>query len=99
MLDFEPMVLASKESRTLLEINNSSLKPTRNKVDARNNNRKLLELCKRYEVPVILGSDAHISFDIANYEHLYALLQETEFPEGLIMNRSVEMFKNYLKKY
>ena len=68
-------------------------------LDARENNRKILELCKKYEVPVILGSDAHVSFDIANYEHLYALLQETEFPEGLIMNRSVEMFKNYLKKY
>lgn len=99
MLDFEPMVLASKESHTLLEINNSSLKPTRNKVDARENNRKILELCKKYEVPVILGSDAHISFDIANYEHLYALLQQTEFPEELIVNRSVDVFKNYLKKY
>ena len=97
-LDFEPMVLASKECGTLLEINNSSLKPTRNKVDARDNNLEILHLCKRYEVPVILGSDAHISFDIANYEHLYALLQETEFPEELIVNRSVEIFKNYLKK-
>ena len=97
-LDFEPIVLASKEHHTLLEINNSSLKPTRNKVDARDNNRKLLELCKRYEVPIILGSDAHISFDIANYEFLYALLSQTEFPEELIVNRSVEVFKNYLKK-
>jgi len=25
-------------------------------------------------------------------------LQETEFPEGLIVNRSVEVFKNCLKK-
>ena len=97
-LHFEPMVLAAKECGTLLEINNSSLKPTRNKVDARDNNLEILRLCKRYEVPVILGSDAHISFDIANYEHLYALLQETEFPEELIVNRSVEIFKNYLKK-
>ena len=98
LLDFEPMVLASKECGTLLEINNSSLKPTRNKVDARDNNLEILRLCKRYEVPVILGSDAHISFDIANYEHLYALLQETEFPEELIVNRSVEVFKKCLKK-
>ena len=97
-LDFEPMVLASKECGTLLEINNSSLKPTRNKVDARDNNRELLRLCKKYEVPVILGSDAHISFDIANYEYLYPLLQETEFPEELIVNRSVEVFKKSLKK-
>ena len=97
-LDFEPIVLAAKECRTLLEINNSSLKPTRNKVDARVNNLTLLRLCKQYEVPVILGSDAHISFDIANYQYLYDLLQETEFPEALIVNRSVELFKNYLKK-
>ena len=98
LLDFEPMVLASKECGTLLEINNSSLKPTRNKVDARDNNRELLRLCRRYEVPVILGSDAHISFDIANYEYLYPLLQETEFPEELIVNRSVEVFRKCLKK-
>lgn len=97
-LDFEPMVLASKACGTLLEINNSSLKPTRNKVDARDNNLTILRLCKQYEVPVILGSDAHISFDIANYDHLYPLLQETDFPEALIVNRSVEMFKNHLKK-
>ena len=98
LLDFEPMVLASKECGTLLEINNSSLKPTRNKVDARDNNREILRLCKQYEVPVILGSDAHISFDIANYEYLYSLLQETEFPEELIVNRCVEVFKKCLKK-
>ena len=97
-LDFEPIVLASKESGTLLEINNSSLKPTRNKVDARDNNLEILRLCKQYEVPVILGSDAHISFDIANYEYLYPLLQETEFPEALIVNRGVEVFRNHLKR-
>lgn len=97
-LDFEPIVLASKEWGTLLEINNSSLKPTRNKVDARDNNLEILRLCKQYEVPVILGSDAHISFDIANYGYLYPLLQETEFPEALVVNRSVEVFRNHLKR-
>ena len=97
-LDFEPIVLASKEWGTLLEINNSSLKPTRNKVDACDNNLEILRLCKQYEVPVILGSDAHISFDIANYGYLYPLLQETEFPEALIVNRSVEVFRNHLKR-
>ena len=97
-LDFEPIVLASKECGTLLEINNSSLKPARGKQDARTNNLEILRLCKQYEVPVILGSDAHISFDIANYQYVYDLLQETEFPEPLIVNQSVEMFRNCLKK-
>lgn len=95
-LDFEPIVLAAKEHHTLLEINNSSLKPTRNKPDARKNNLTILRLCKKYEVPVILGSDAHISFDIARYDYLYELLQLTEFPQELIMNSDVNRFKTYL---
>ena len=97
-LDFEPLVLASKEHHTLLEINNSSLKPCRNKPEARNNNLEILRLCKKYEVPVILGSDAHISFDIAEYGYALQLLAETEFPEKLIMNTDVKRFKQYIGK-
>lgn len=96
LLDFEPLVIAAKEHRTLLEINNSSLNPIRHKTEAVGNNLEILRLCKRYEVPVILGSDAHISFDIANYEYLPPLLNETAFPEDLIINTSVEKFRNYL---
>ncbi|MCI5581722.1 MAG: phosphatase [Phocaeicola plebeius] len=95
-LDFEPLVLAAKEHHTLLEINNSSLKPIRHKEEARGNNLEILRLCKRYEVPVILGSDAHISFDIANYQYALELVAETEFPEALIMNTSVQQFTDYL---
>jgi putative hydrolase len=94
-MHLEPLVLAAKEHHTLLEINNSSLKPLRQKVDARDNNLELLRLHKRYGVPVILGSDAHISFDIAEYGRLYELLQLTDFPEELILNTSVERFKAY----
>lgn len=97
LLHFEPMVLAAKEHHTLLEINNSSLKPTRDKPAARENNLTILRLCKQYEVPVILGSDAHISFDIAQYNYLYELFQLTEFPESLIMNGDVYAFRNYLQ--
>ena len=96
-LEFEPIVRAAKEHNTLLEINNSSLKPIRNKATARDNNLEILRLCKRYELPVILGSDAHISFDIANYEYLPTLLHETEFPGDLIINTSVAKFKSFLK--
>ncbi|MDO4755323.1 MAG: phosphatase [Parabacteroides sp.] len=97
LLDFEPIVLASKEYHTLLEINNSSLNPGRNKVHARDNNMTILRLCKQYEVPVILGSDAHISFDVGRHDHIYELLHETEFPEALILNDKVDVFKQRLK--
>ena len=95
-LNFEPIVLAAKEHHTLLEINNSSLKPSRGKKQARPNNLEILRLSKKYEVPVILGSDAHISFDIATCDYALQLVAETEFPEELIMNTSVEKFKSYL---
>ena len=96
-LDFEPIVVAAKEHHTLLEINNSSLNPVRKKLTARDNNLTILRLCKQYDVPVILGSDAHISFGIADYDNIFPLLQETEFPEELIVNRSVDFFKKLFK--
>ena len=93
---FEPIVQAAKEHHTLLEINNSSLRPSRHKVEARPNNMEILRLCKQYEVPVILGSDAHISFDIATYDFALELVNEAEFPEELIINTDVKKFKDYL---
>ena len=86
-----------KETGTLLEINNSSLNPVRHKVKAHDNNLEILRLCKQYEVPVILGSDAHISFSIAQYDHIYPLLQEVDFPDALILNDKPEQFKCLLK--
>lgn len=96
ILHFEPIVRAAAEAHTLLEINNHSLAPVRGKLVARENNLEILRLCKRYDVPVILGSDAHISFQIADYDRLVPLLAETEFPDELIMNHQPERFFDYL---
>ncbi len=96
-LDFEPIVLASGESKTLLEINNSSLIPSRKKLSARANNVEILRLCRKHGVPVILGSDAHVSFSIADYRYLWELLEETDFPEELIMNDKPDEFMAYIR--
>jgi len=95
-LIYEPIVLASKETNTLLEINSSSMRPIRGFNKAADNYIEILNLCKKYEVPVILGSDAHIASDIANYEHCWDLLNKTEFPEALIVNDKPEFFLKYL---
>ena len=95
-LDLEPIVLAAKEAHTLLEINNHSLAPQRQKSEARDNNLELLRLCKKHNVPTILGSDAHISFQIADYTHLLPLLDETDFPDELILNFWPDRFFQYL---
>ena len=95
-LDFEPLVLAAKESHTLLEVNNHSLAPQRHRTIARDNNLEILRLCKKHHVSTILGSDAHVSFQIADYERLYPLLAETDFPDDLVMNYWPERFFEYL---
>ena len=95
---FEPVVLAAKEAHTLLEINSSSLIPSRHKEQARPNNLEILRLCKRYEVPVILGSDAHISFSVGDYRYAWPLIEETGFPEALIVNDKPDFFLRYIDK-
>lgn len=95
-LDFLPIVLAAGEHHTLLEINNSSLNPARHKEKARANNLEILRLCKIHDVPVILGSDAHISFDVGHVERALELVKETDFPEELIMNYDVNRLSSYL---
>lgn len=96
LLDFEPIVRAAAEAHTLLEVNNHSLAPIRKKTVARENNLEILRLCKRYGVPVIMGSDAHISFQIADYGRLLPLVAETGFPDELIMNYWPDRFFEYL---
>ena len=97
-LDFEPIVLAAKEAHTLLEINNHSFSPHRQKPKARENNREILRLCKRHDVPVILGSDAHISFQIADYARVLRLVEEEQFPDEMIMNYWPDQFFKYIDK-
>lgn len=95
-MDFEQLVLASKENHTLLEVNNHSLAPQRKKTVAITNNVEILRLCKKHDVPLILSSDAHISFQIADYSRIMPLVEEVGFPDELIMNYWPNQFFQYV---
>ncbi|MGN0514344.1 MAG: phosphatase [Lachnospiraceae bacterium] len=96
-VDYEVLVKTAKETNTLLEINNNSLKPTGPRKNTRENDITILELCKQYEVPVIFGSDAHVKGDIGNFEMIYPLVEETGFPKKLIANSDIELLKKFLR--
>lgn len=85
-LDFEALVLASKRYGTHLELNNHSLHPARHKAEAPRLMMELMRQARRHDVPLILGSDAHISFDVAGYSHLWPLIAEAGFPDELLLN-------------
>lgn len=98
-LDFRPIVEAAKESHTLLEINSSSLNPARHKREAHDGFVEILRHCKDLDVPVILASDAHVSYSIGDYRYALPLLEETEFPAHLVMNGQPDFFFRYLDLY
>lgn len=95
-LDYKPIVEAAKETHTLLEVNNNSLNPMGARKNTRGNLITMLELCREYGQPVIMNSDAHVFSDVGRRDFSEELIRELDFPEELIVNRSVETFKEYL---
>lgn len=95
-LDYEKIVKAAKENKVMLEINNSSLTPGSFRDGAKENIQTMLKFAKKYSVPVILSSDAHVSNDVGNLEYAIQAVEEAEFPEELVINTNVELFLNYI---
>ena len=95
-LDFERIVKKAKETGTLLEINNASLKPSSFRPGVRENLKKMLHLCMRYETKVIVGSDAHIFFETGALEESEGLLSELDFPEALVLNTNIDKLTAFI---
>lgn len=90
------LVQAAREHHVLLELNNNSLNPKGFRQDAMENDEQILKYCMKYQVPIILGSDAHVEEDIARYDFAEVLLQKMQFPKELIVNYSVEHFLEFI---
>ena len=93
IMDF---VEEAKKHGIALELNNSSLKPGSFRENAYENALIYLKLCKEYGVPVSLGTDSHVCYDIGDFSYAQKAIEEAGFPEELIINTSVERFKAYL---
>lgn len=92
-VEIETVVLTAKETGTLLELNNNSLMPRRNKPLAHDNFKRMLTFCMQYRVPIIVSSDAHIDIDIANFDLAEKLLAEVNFPDEMVINNYPERFE------
>lgn len=85
-VDYEHIVKKAKEKNILLEINNSSLKPTTFREGAWENVAIMLDMCKKYNVRVVLGTDSHISYDIGKFTFAEQIIEELQFPKELVIN-------------
>ena len=63
------------------------------------NDIKMLELCKKKDVCITIGSDAHIEEDICNFGFAEELLEEVDFPDRLIVNKDIDLLNSYLHSY
>lgn len=96
MVDYEKVVKVAKSKGIAFEINNSSLKPNTFREGAWENVKELLRYCKEYEVPVIMGSDAHICYDVGNFTYSQKIIEDNNFPVELVINYNEEKILEFL---
>lgn len=96
-LEYETIIAEAKKYGKIVELNNNSMSPLNSRTNARENDLRILELCKKYEVPVVMGTDAHVSFMVGRFDQAMEVIREADFPRELVMNDSVEKFKRYLE--
>lgn len=87
-IDIEKVVLDAKRTNTLLEVNNSSLKANGHRKGARENLHIMLNLCKKHNVMVVLGTDSHIYYEVGDFANCKSVLEEVNFPSELVLNYS-----------
>ena len=94
-LDYDEIIKAAKDTKTFIEINNSSFLHSRK--GSSSNCLLIAQKCMEHNIPISLGSDAHFATDIAVYTHALKMLNSINFPEELIVNTSVDKLLNYLR--
>lgn len=97
-IDYLALVQGAKEYGKVLELNSHSLEPDCFRKNARENDICMLKYCKEYQVPVVMGSDAHFDTLIAGFDAAIGLLEELHFPEELVLNRSVSAIRGHVNR-
>ena len=95
-LDYDMLVRAAHETHTALEVNNSSLMKPQDRLNCFENYRRMLELCARFGVPVIVSSDAHDPSRVGNFTLAETLLDSVSFPESLVLNTDAKKLTDFL---
>lgn len=98
-IDYPALVQGAREYGKVLELNNHSLEPSCFRQGAKENDTEILKLCMKYQVPVIMNSDAHFDSAIGEFDMARDLLTQLNFPEELVLNRSVAALKPYINRF
>ena len=93
--EYERAIKAFKEYDKLVEVNESSIKL---KKGSAKNVVPILEMCKKYEVPVVVNTDAHFWDAIGEVPVSEKILRDIDFPRRLVANADWEYIKSRINK-
>lgn len=91
--DYERVLPVFKKNGKIVEINSHTFVCRRSSIA---NCRRIAELCKKYEVPIAVNSDAHSEWQLGAFDEALAMLEEIDFPEELVVNSSRERVDGFL---
>lgn len=90
--DQERIISQCNACGKIVEINNNSLAIRRG---SKENCASIARLCMKYRVPIMVTSDAHISYMVGKVDAAVQMLEEIGFPEELVLNADWERLKAY----
>lgn len=93
-VDIERVVLAARDNRKALEINNSSFSASRPGSTGRC--RQFARLIKKYNGLAVINSDAHIFSEVGHCRHAFRIAGETGLDGKNILNVSADHVREYL---
>ena len=94
-LNYERLAEAARDNHVALEVNCSSFAKA-SRVEVRENYLKMLDICEKLSVPIIVSSDAHDPSRVARFKPALQLLKELQFPEELILTRDEQAVLDFI---
>ena len=92
--DYEAVIKKAIHENKLIEFNNSYISPKREK--CRENFIECAKLAKKYSARVVISTDSHVDEMIGDITYVNEVFEQLDFPEKLIVNRSMETFETYM---
>lgn len=90
--DYEKCLKKFKECGRLVEINESTILWK----NTRENYREIIRICKKYEIPVIINTDAHFCTLVGEVNESLALANELDIPERLVVNADWDRLYSFI---
>ncbi len=93
--EIDMVVKAAREANKCIEINSHTYTARKASWERC---REIAIVCKKFEVPIVVNSDAHFMSKVGDFDNAIRMLEEIDFPEELIMNLNSERIIKYIEE-